>query len=139
MASTIEDFEKFVSGSEGSVSEYSPVIASTGDFSYVTGVDAIIQLWSNILMTPTGTYPFDPDFGTIIHNLIFEPMDFPTLSRQIEEEVIGKLTLYENRGEIESVNIKMLTSRKGVRVDILCNFDGIEREFSVPITQLQID
>lgn len=65
-------------------------------------VDAINDAIRNILMTPKGTLPGKPTFGSRIHELIFSQIDQLTLDL-FRELVIEALQYWEERIAISSV------------------------------------
>ena len=129
MANRLSRFNAFAIGSSGSIADYASKIAASGDFVRVEGADALILSWNNILLTPTRTYTFDPDYGCDLFKKVFDPADEQTAA-EIESEVVDKLTQYDDRGKILSVDISFLSDLKGFNVNLEIEFNGISGEFS---------
>ena len=105
------------------------------DFERITDINTILNSWNNILLTPKGTYPFDPEYGSNLYKLIFEPLDDRTVE-QIEREVVYTINRYDDRAEIEAVNITYLKgSEKGFNVDLEVNYNGETGNLSVALTE----
>lgn len=65
---------------------------------------AIKQSISNLLLTKTGERFFQPNLGSRIPGLLFEPLDYGTGSL-IEEEIGRVLSLYEPRVKLFNITI----------------------------------
>jgi len=57
------------------LNDYVATISSSGDFRKVRDIDVILTSWTNILLTPRGTYIFDPEYGSNLHLILFDPVD----------------------------------------------------------------
>ena len=68
--------------------------ANTKDVAIVKNDNAIKQAVKNLILTVPGEKPFQPDIGSRISELLFEPLD-PFTSISIKEEVINTITQYE--------------------------------------------
>jgi phage baseplate assembly protein W len=106
----------------------------TGDFKRVYDVETIINSWSNILMTPTKTYIFDPDYGSDIYKYIYEPQDNVSLLG-IEKETKEKLIKYDSRAKITRVDITYLTDTKGFAVDIFFTYKEKKEKMNVVLLE----
>lgn len=134
MANLLDRFRKDVIGSQEVDADYLPKIGSSGDFERIKNLDAIINSWNNILLTPKRSYPYDPLYGSDLYKLIFDPVDEETAER-IEDEVVGALQFYDNRANIESTNISFLRNGKGFTIDIIVNYKGEKGNLSVTINE----
>jgi phage baseplate assembly protein W len=69
-----------------------------------TNVAAIKQSIKNILLTPKGSLPGKPNFGSNIHQLLFSQMDGLTMSvaQSFVEEALRE---FEDRIVIESIDV----------------------------------
>jgi uncharacterized protein len=78
---------------------------------------AIIQSIRNLLLTNKGERPFQPQLGSDIYRLLFEPLDFGTagLIRQAVEETIVN---YEPRVIVDSVLITPDFDSNGFNVEL---------------------
>jgi len=135
MASIIKRFNNSSRGTAEKDIDYIAKIASKGDFERVTDINTILNSWNNILLTPKGTYPYDPEYGSNLYKLIFEPLDERTAD-QIEREVVYVLERYDNRAEIENVDIAYLRGgQKGFVVDLEVSYNGETGNLSVTLTE----
>ena len=123
MNHVLERFIKNAVGSDDKLTDYSSVISPSGDFKKIKDFDVIVRSWFNILMTPERTCTFDPQYGSKLHKMIFEQADNKTLE-QIRNEVIYKLTIYDDRAEIQDVEVNFLENMKGFVVTITANWNG---------------
>jgi len=144
MANILERFIKSARGTDVQPHDYIPYISSIGDFKRIRNIDVILNSWNNILLTPLGSYLYDPEFGSNLYKLIFEPADSGTVE-SIKQEVETRIRNYDARGEILSTTVVMLPNKKGFNVNIECGFKGERGEISVkfddttvPIEEQQI-
>lgn len=94
-----------------------PLLDVNGDFTEVRGKNAIATQIRNLLMTPLGLYPFDPEYGTLLYKQLFEPID-KTTEQQIYYEVRDRVLKYIDGIEVLSVNLQWDPPRKKCRVDV---------------------
>lgn len=134
MASNLSKFQRSVIGSQSKISDYAPVISSKGDFKKVTDLETIILSWNNILLTPTRTYTYDPEYGCDLYKKIFEPADEKT-KEEIQREIITKLTTYDPRATITKVTIEYLTNQKGFSVSVEASYQGSTEQLQVIIDE----
>jgi phage baseplate assembly protein W len=130
MSNLLRRFNKQVIGSDGRIYDYVSKITASGDFKRVSDLDVIITSWNNILLTPKRTYLHDPNYGSNLHKLIFEPVDDTTVER-IKSEVIDSLSIYDSRASIENVAVYIKPNRKGYQVDIEVEYEGERGTLSV--------
>lgn len=123
MANLLDRFKSSVIGSNDRIRDYLPTIEAKGDFQATTGLNVIINSWRNILLTPRRNYPYDPEYGSDLYKMIFEPLDEITIQR-IEDEVYISIQTYDNRAFIESIDIKYLKIEKGVSLDVYVDYKG---------------
>jgi len=90
MVDLLNRFNQSVTGSDSKLADYQAVISSNGDFKRIKNIEVILSSWNNILITPRRSYIFDPEYGSDIYKLVFEPADNETLER-IKNEVIETL------------------------------------------------
>jgi len=134
MASILKRFNKSARGTAETDIDFLTKIASTGDFERITDINTILNSWNNILLTPKRTYPFDPEYGSNLYKLIFEPLDGITASK-IENEVVYAIQRYDNRADIEDVSITYLKNQKGFNVDLTVSYKGETGNLSVTLTE----
>jgi len=130
MANLLNRFFKEVVGSENTLRDYVAKISSRGDFKRIQNLNVILSSWNNILLTPRRTYLNDPEFGSDLYKYVFEPADEETIS-SIRDEIIERISLYDDRAVIEDVEITLLSSGKGYNVIIVADYEGQQGTLSV--------
>lgn len=130
MANLLDRFNKQVVGSDGKIYDYLPKITASGEFKRIKDIDVIISSWNNILLTPRGSFLFDPEYGSDLHKLIFEPVDDTTVER-IKSEVATRLILYDNRATIINTEITLKPNGKGFQLNIQVEYDGDTGSLSI--------
>ena len=65
---------------------------------------AVIRAIKYLLLTKPFEKPFEPDFGSRLNALLFEPVDYMT-GQMIKEEVINTIRLFETRVQIDSLDV----------------------------------
>jgi len=118
--------------------DYIPVISPVGDYTRVENIDVLINSWNNILLTPKGSYDHDPNYGSNLFNLIFQPTNVDT-ENAISDEIYSSLYYYDNRASINSMKIKFLKgkqSKKGYCVEIYVKYKGKIKPLTINITSL---
>jgi phage baseplate assembly protein W len=144
MANLLDRFIKSAVGTDVQPHDFIPRISSIGDFKRIRNIDVILNSWNNILLTPLGSYIYDPNFGSNLYKLIFEPADDGTVEA-IKTEVQTRIENYDARAEILNIFITLLPDKKGFNVNLECGFKGERGEISikfddstVPIEEQQI-
>jgi len=115
--------------------DYIPKNDATKDFIRIENIDVIINSWNNILLTPRGTFDHDPNYGSGLFDLIFEPVDGDT-QNIIREEIYNSVYYYDNRAKINKITVKFLkgvSSKKGFNVKIDVEYKGTVKELSLDI------
>lgn len=130
MANILERFNKSAKGTDVQPHDFIPYISSIGDFKRIRNIDVILNSWNNILLTPLGSYLADPNFGSNLYKLIFEPADEGTIEA-IKTEVETRITNYDARGEILNITVVLLPNKKGYNVNVECGFEGERGEISI--------
>ena len=74
----------------------------TNDVSKKVDVNAVKQALKNVLLTKKGEKPFDPNYGSGIYDLLFEPMDY-FISNVMQKEIETTIENYEPRVELIDV------------------------------------
>ena len=135
MANLLERFNKTVVGSSEKDADYQSKIVTSGDFKRVQDIEAILSSWTNILVTPKRTYQYDPEYGSDLYKLVFEPADEST-AESIKEETIEALRTYDSRATIQDVNVTFLAGgRKGFNVSIEVFYNGNKTDLAVVIDE----
>ncbi len=123
MANLLDRFKVSVIGSDDTIRDYLPTIEAKGDFQSTENLNVIINSWKNILLTPRRNYPYDPEYGSDLYKMVFDPLDEITIQK-IEDEVYFSIQRYDNRAFIENIDIKYLKIEKGVSLDIYVDYKG---------------
>ena len=102
MNSILSDFNKpnyqptVVAGNVFKDVSFSFIHPVNGDVVAATDIDAVKNSIKNIILTPIGTRPFFPEFGTRVNGLLFELADGSTAS-QIRNEIRNGVRKFETR------------------------------------------
>jgi len=134
MVDLLNRFNQTVAGSDSKLADYQAVISSNGDFKRIKNIEVIISSWNNILTTPRRSYIFDPEYGSDIYKLVFEPADNETLER-IKNEVIETLLRYDDRATIENIEVNLLSNRKGYNISVDVGYEGDTGQLEVVIDE----
>lgn len=132
MANILNRFFDEVIGSADSIKDYVSIISARGDFKRIRDLQVILVSWNNILLTPTRTYVLDPDFGSDLYKYVFDPVDEGTVE-SIKTEVIGKISLYDDRAAIEEVEVKVMRGGKGYEINIVADYEGTKGTLTVSV------
>lgn len=123
-------FENHIDGKNNEIYDYSPVFDSTGDFKRVSGIDVAIQSIRTLLLTPLGHYPFDPQYGSLLYEKLFEPSDDITKA-EIEYEVKDRINQYEDRVKVVKVDSYYTSDRKMIVVNVHISREEVEGQVSL--------
>jgi phage baseplate assembly protein W len=134
MANLLDRFNKSVVGRENSISDYKSSIDSRGDFRRITDITVILTSWNNILTTPRRTYMFDPEYGSDLYKMIFEPADADTQT-QIINEVVDTLKKYDDRARIKDVYVSFTVNKKGFNISIDVEYEGESGQLELVIDE----
>ena len=130
MANLLKRFSKKVVGSDGRIYDYLAKITASGDFKRIQDLNVIISSWNNILLTPKRTYLHDPEYGSDLHLMVFEPADEATITR-IKEEIQNPLRTYDNRATIENIDVLFRPNGKGYQLNISVEYEGVKGALTV--------
>jgi len=134
MPNLLSRFNKLSIGSNDKISDYIPRIYASGDFQRVEELNVILTSWNNILMTPKRTYTWDPEYGSNLYKLIFEPINDFTAGK-IRNETIGSITRYDSRAQIDNVEVSFLSQYKGFSIDIFVDYKESNGRLSATIDE----
>ena len=123
MANILDRFRKDVTGSDNRLQDFLPRITSAGDFQQIYDLDVIISSWNNILLTPRRTHLHDPEYGSDLHKMVFEPVDDETIDA-IKREIEERIEKYDDRAQIDEIEVRLISGGKGFEVDIYVNYEG---------------
>ena len=130
MANILDRFNETVIGSNSKLADYVSKVAPSGDFKRINDIEVLINSWNNILITPRRSYQFDPEYGSDLYKMIFEPADQETVNKVIDEVTTTLLT-YDDRATVENVEVVFFRNQKGFSISVDVNFEG-------DISQLQV-
>jgi phage baseplate assembly protein W len=134
MANILDKFKTTSIGSSGRVLDFSSKLSPSGDFNKLFDMDAILASWSNILMTPRGSMDHDPEFGSDLYLYIFEPADTVT-QESIKNEIYKAITTYDDRANIDEINVSFFKNKKGFNISIIANYEGDHSEMSLTMDE----
>ena len=130
MANLLKRFNKQVIGSNGRIYDFTSKITASGDFKRLEDLNVIISSWNNILLTRKRTYLHDPEFGSDLYLLLFEPADDTTVER-IKNEIQDSLMTYDSRATIDNIEVLLNTNKKGFQLNIDVTYEGTSGTLSV--------
>ena len=90
---------------------------NTNDFSAVTNENAIKQSVRNLVLTSFGESPFQPNIGSRVRGLLFEPFDVFT-SEDLKDEISNTVERLEPRVELVGVDVKLSDDENSIDVGI---------------------
>ena len=90
----------------------------TGDVATVKDTNSVKRGISNILMTENRERLFNPDLGSGIKNLLFEPMTDLTMER-LEGEITSAISAWEDRADLISLGISAEPDYNRYRVAVV--------------------
>lgn len=134
MANILDKFKTTSIGSSGRVLDFSSKLSPSGDFNKLFDMDAILASWSNILMTPRGSMDHDPEFGSDLYLYIFEPADTVT-QESIKNEIYKAITTYDDRANIDEINVAFFKNKKGFNISIIANYEGDHSEMNLTMDE----
>ena len=134
MANILDRFNDAVAGSKSKLADYTSTIAAAGDFNRIGGVEVLLSSWNNILITPRRTYQWDPEYGSNLYKMVFEPADDITVNKVIDE-VTSALLRYDDRAVIENVGVTFFKNLKGFSVAVDVNYQGETGQLQVVVDE----
>ena len=89
----------------------------TDDLITVKNNAAISQAIKNLLLTNRGERPFQPQIGSGVHDLLFEPLDYGTAS-MIKSEITATLSQFEPRIDILNIMCYINDADNGFDIEL---------------------
>lgn len=88
---------------------------------YVTDLDAVKNSIRNILLTPLGSVPGRPEFGSDIYKILFNQLDHLTesIAKNYIKEALDK---FEDRIIIEEIQLKKVEEFNKLIIDIYFSY-----------------
>ena len=121
MNSILSDFNRpsyqptVVSGDVFADVSFNFIHPATGDVLLATDIEAVKNSIKNIVLTPKGTRPFFPEFGTRVSRLLFE-LASPITASQIKDEIISGVEKFEKRVSTFQVRVDDDHERNAYRI-----------------------
>ena len=112
---------------------YGNIVKSYGDFVKYESIDRLVDTLINVFSTPRGTYPDDPEFGSILYKYCFDPADEVTVDN-IREEVMDVVGEYGSNATINKLNVVYLSDNKGFIVEMTLQYLGKKKELTIQAT-----
>jgi|TARA_B100000085_G_scaffold127843_1_gene116393 hypothetical protein len=93
------------------------------DLVQVKDKSAITQSISNLLLTNKGERPFQPELGSDIHRMLFEPLDYATAG-MIKASVAECINRYEPRVKVDDIRCFPDDANNGYEVELTFTIVG---------------
>ena len=87
----------------------------TGDIPPAKNESAVKKALINLIRTPVGTRPFNPDYGTRVYDYLFEPADTQTELR-LNDDLAQAIERFEPRAKLVAIETTM--QENGIEVKI---------------------
>ena len=129
-------FQTQIAGKSDKIIDIVPVLNSTGDWATVEDINALINFIRNLLLTPLGYYPFDPEFGSLLYKQLFEMADDITKDK-IRYEVEARVKKYVPLAKIIDVQVSMSNNKKLAVVNVIIDRNGIKGKVEVILSARQ--
>lgn len=88
----------------------------TGDVTALGNERAVKNSLINLLRTPVGTKPFDPEYGTNIERFMFEPGD-PLTESELNEEIATTIKKFEPRVKLTAIETSIEDNGIDIRIE----------------------
>lgn len=107
---------------------------STGDIIKKTGAEAIKRSLRNLLFLKKGELGFNPNKGSGIDFILFEPMT-PATVELLQAEIINTITAYEPRVRVIEIIVSDddILDRNGINVQILFTIRNFEEPIKLDV------
>ena len=99
------------------------------DLMTTTGEIAVVKALKNILLTNHFEKPFNPNFGSNIRRMLFEPLS-PTIAATLRKEIEYTVRNYEPRVELIEVKVYELPDYNSYQVSIEFYIDNLADPFT---------
>jgi len=131
-SNTESNFNNNILGKHNFILDFIPFIGPTGDFEKVKDINVYLNSLKNLLLTPLGTYVFDPTYGSELYKKIFEPADNIT-KQEIIYEIKNRVEQFDNRINITNIEILFYTDRRGFVVNVTILKDDVQVQINLNI------
>ena len=89
----------------------------TDDLVSVKDKSAIAQSITNLLMTKKGERPFQPNLGSGLQDMLFEPLDYGSAA-MIKQEIAKCINKYEPRVRVQKIYCEVDFDNNGYNVEM---------------------
>ena len=96
---------------------------NTNDFATVTNENAIKQSVRNLILTTFGERPFQPNLGSRVKRLLFEPFDV-FLAEDLKAEINNTIERLEPRVRVVNVDVQLSEDENSIDVALEYNIVG---------------
>jgi len=127
-------FNNNVAGRTNIYYDYIARIDPAGDFEKKKGLGVLLNSIRNLLVTPLRSYPFDPEYGSLLYQKVFNPAD-STTENEIKFEVTTRVKQFDNRVVIKSVEVRFFKSQKGYRLNLVISKGQQSEGTSIDFTE----
>lgn len=124
---SLSQIDKKIYGKENIPIDFVEVIGQNGDFKKINGINVLVKSLRNMLMTPLGTYIFDPEYGSELYKKVFQIADDIT-KEEIIFEVRDRIQLYDDKVIIKEVDVDFYADSKGFYITAILEKDGYESD-----------
>ena len=111
---------------------YYKVIGSDADFIKKYGIHRVMDTLINVLNTKRGSFPGDPNHGSILHTFVFDQTDEFT-KMDIEQEIRYIAAVYTPEAKITNIQIYNLPDNKGFKASIYLDYQGQLEDFDIEV------
>lgn len=117
---TINDFEKFMdnlSAPSDKIVDVIPAISNNGDLTRIHNINVVINRIINQLSIRKGTYIFNPEYGEMLTDILFDLSDSTTLNKV--SEMINRV-VQQNKGKYNATfDVKLSKDMKSIFISIV--------------------
>ena len=96
----------------------------TKDIYGVNNDNAINQSIKNIVLTVPGEKPFQPEVGSRVNELLFEPLD-PFVVDALRDEIINTIKQHEPRVDLQKVDVQPIYTQNRVNISVQYKIVGL--------------
>jgi uncharacterized protein len=136
MSDTNQYFNSQITGKFNEIYDYNTIIGSDGDFTRLSAINVLINSVRNLLLTPLGSYPFDPEYGSLLYKMLFEPSDSIT-QQQLLSEVKNRIQRYDPRVNIETIKFSYSNDKKTVSVNVIIIRGSVTGKVDIVLSEQQ--
>ena len=114
------------------------VNATTGDLMKKLDDNAVKQSIKNLLMTERYERPFQPEVGSGLYTMLFEPMDL-LVAQSMKKQIHNMVTNFEPRVEIKEIQVNPIYDQKFYGITIRYKILGVNepQELQTKLTRLR--